>query len=517
MRIACVHLPSFALQVEVRSAPHRAGTAFAVSDAPPEGRRATLLVCSRAAWREGVRPGMSTAQARALVPECEVVAGDAARCRRHLESLAEALLAFSVTLEVSAEGAPHSALYLRVPDRRREDRYAAHLLEVIGRHGYRARVGVADDRFTAWAAAVAPPRGGQLFLPASAIVPKGGAAAFLAPLSLDLLPLDDDLRQVLTTLGVATLGDFAALPPPSVGRRWSRGGVDFQKLAAGQGPRALHSFHPGEAICETVELDDEVGEFEPLSFLLRPLADRTSDRLRGRQKAVGRAVLRLRGTRGAHTEIPLEPSRPATSGQALVELARAALAERRLAHAVVSVELAVLEECEPEREELDLFEGRDVRTGAEAVDVAIARLEALLGKDAASAAELVDCHRPEGAFRLVPFAPPLQHRKSARASRRRPERQRCPQPALPLVMNGLRGALRLVEPPRPQPPDLGAIVVDGSCAAVAHTRGPTRLDAEWWSRDPVARDYYEVETEDGGRYWVYRDASGGYYLHGIFD
>ena len=52
-------------------------------------------------------------------------------------------------------------------------------------------------------------------------------AAFLAPLPLELLPLEDEVRQMLHTLGIHTLGDFAALPPPSVGRRWNQGGVDY--------------------------------------------------------------------------------------------------------------------------------------------------------------------------------------------------------------------------------------------------------------------------------------------------
>lgn len=518
MRIACVHLPSFALQVQVRLAPHRAGTAFAVTDAPAGSARPKILVCSRRAWELGVRPGMSATQARALAPECEVLPGDPARCRRSLEALAEALMPLSVTVDAGEGEAPHQAIYLRVPRSRRGDVYAARLLEVIGRHGYRARVGVADDRFTAWAAAAAPPREGRLFPPAHTVVPRGAAAVFLAPLSLDLLPLADDVRHMLTSLGVRTLGDFAALPPPSVGRRWSRDGVDFQKLAAGDGPTVLRPFSPRDEVVETVDLEDEVSELEPLSFLLRPLADRVADRLRGRNAAVGRAALRLRGRGDEHTEIVLEPSRPTASGRALVELARASLADRALAHPVVAVELAVTDEAEPELEELDLFDARDGKTGPEAVDVAIARLEALLGADAASAAELVDSHRPESAFRLVPFAPPVRTRKATRKGRpRSARRSRCPQPALPLVMNGLTGALRLLEPPRPQPRDLAAIDVDGARAAVVETRGPTRVDTEWWTSEPVARDYYEVETEDGGRYWVYRDPSGGYYLHGIFD
>jgi len=47
---------------------------------------------------------------------------------------------------------------------------------------------------------------------------------------------------------------------------------------------------------------------------------------------------------------------------------------------------------------------------------------------------------------------------------------------------------------------------------------PISLEGEWWTENPFARDYFEVATSDGGRYWLYRDhADGRFYLHGVFD
>ena len=60
--------------------------------------------------------------------------------------------------------------------------------------------------------------------------------------------------------------------------------------------------------------------------------------------------------------------------------------------------------------------------------------------------------------------------------------------------------------------------LDGARHQVTNVSGPTRLEAEWWTDEPLARDYYEVVTEEGGRYWLYRDRrSGGFFLHGVFD
>lgn len=44
---------------------------------------------------------------------------------------------------------------------------------------------------------------------------------------------------------------------------------------------------------------------------------------------------------------------------------------------------------------------------------------------------------------------------------------------------------------------------------VARADGRERVRGEWWLADDElssVRDYYRVETEGGGRYWIFRDA-----------
>jgi protein ImuB len=536
MRIACVYLPSFALQVHVRQAPHRAGTAFAIIHGPRDdkgelvGPKRKILVCSKAAWEMGLRPGMTATQARALAPEATLLPSDPTSYQRALEALGESFLALSVTVDIGSkeigqkELVPHLAIYVRVPKKSRGDDFALKLLTALDRQGYRGRVGIADNRFTSWVAAQGArmPKEGDLFAKEYCTVPQGGSAAFLAPLPLDLLPLSDDIQQMLETLGVTTIGDFADLPPPSVGRRWNENGVDFQSLAQGEGPTLLQGFSPRDQIIESIQLDDEVTEIEPLAFSLRPLADRACDRLRGRSMAVGRALLRLRGRDDACSEFPIEPARPTLDGRSLFALLRAVLQDHKLEHPVLEIELTITQESDPEIEELDLFDHRDGRPSPEAVDVAIARLESMFGKDSVSSAELVASHRPERAFQLTPFAPPKKPRRTRKKRGGRRKRiQQAQQATLPLVMNGTSGALRLLDPPRLQECSssrIQNITIEGVQRPVVAVCGPTKVDSEWWSESPVERDYYEVQTEDGGRYWVFKKRTDGkYYLHGIFD
>jgi protein ImuB len=56
---------------------------------------------------------------------------------------------------------------------------------------------------------------------------------------------------------------------------------------------------------------------------------------------------------------------------------------------------------------------------------------------------------------------------------------------------------------------------------VTHADGPERIAPEWWRGDKngPSRDYYRVETDQGGRYWIFRDAptdeGGRWWLHGF--
>ncbi len=63
---------------------------------------------------------------------------------------------------------------------------------------------------------------------------------------------------------------------------------------------------------------------------------------------------------------------------------------------------------------------------------------------------------------------------------------------------------------------------DGVTHKVRRADGPERIEREWWMDKGEHRDYYQVEDEQGRRYWLFR--SGHYdqnekkqwYLHGYF-
>ncbi|NYF32550.1 DNA polymerase Y family protein [Sphingopyxis sp. JAI108] len=93
---------------------------------------------------------------------------------------------------------------------------------------------------------------------------------------------------------------------------------------------------------------------------------------------------------------------------------------------------------------------------------------------------------------------------------------------------------------RPEPVDVVALLPDDAPRLfiwrrkryrVTHGDGPERLQGEWWRDGGIegethltVRDYYQVETETGGRYWLFRLGDGvnpatgsmRWFIHGAF-
>jgi protein ImuB len=476
MRIACLYLPAFRLQVMVRKAPHLAGTVFAVLDEAP-GQIARISAASRAARQAGVTLGMTATQARVVCPDLDCVDGNPDDDEQVMRALGEAALALSVTVDITRQG----TVFALVPPTRRAATFGERLLGTTSQQGLLGRVGIADDRFTAWAATQMGHT--QETPPVRAIKPHG-SAAFLAPLELALLPMDADVRRTLRLLGVRTLGDFAALPPPSVGRRWAQKGCELQALARGQDKTPLSPYVPTEPIGEGIELEHEISGLEALSFVLRPLLERVAVRLTGRGRGAQKIQITLAGSSTTQTTVPVAPAQPTASARTLFELARVHLAERTLSHPVLAVQVSVLEEGDVPTEELTLWD--TAPASRDSLDVVIARLRAAFGQGAAFGVVLRESHRPEGAFEKAPFG------------KAGPERPQLPYSG--------PGVLRLLPSPI------------AACKPTVDGKTPVRLQGEWWTDAPLHRDYYEVETDDGAHYWLFRDhRDGRLYLHGVFD
>jgi nucleotidyltransferase/DNA polymerase involved in DNA repair len=329
MRIACVHIPQFALQCATRLDPTLRGTPVAVVSGVGPGGGASgvraggvlhapiVLACSRAAWAVGVRLGMTATAARGLSSQLQVVTAESMIERETVRAIADSMLALTSLVDVGGRvgaGGAHLAMYAEVPAKTRGATFGDRVLGLLDELGFTARIGIADDRFTAWVAAAhggAEDRG-------VVSVPRGGSAAFLAPRPLSLLAIPVEVQHMLEALGVRTLGEFASLPAPSVARPVE---ADYQALARGESGSHLRPYTPEAPVREEIvvhagvapevdpaqagvlSLGGSVGATAVISLVARHIALR----LAGRGRLVARLeVAAVQGATETEIAVPID-------------------------------------------------------------------------------------------------------------------------------------------------------------------------------------------------------------------
>jgi nucleotidyltransferase/DNA polymerase involved in DNA repair len=63
----------------------------------------------------------------------------------------------------------------------------------------------------------------------------------------------------------------------------------------------------------------------------------------------------------------------------------------------------------------------------------------------------------------------------------------------------------------------GVLVWRGERTTILSLSGCERFETEWWSDEPLAREYVIAELSDGRKLWLYFEPSGELYVHGAFD
>jgi protein ImuB len=227
--------------------------------------RGEVYACSHAARLDGVRRGMRRRDASAHCPELIVVEHNLERDIRAFEAVLSTIEDTTSTVTPIRPG----LCALNVPSRYYggEREAAAVMAEQLVAIGvWDCRIGIADGIFTAeHAARQAAPQN-------CCVVPRGGAAAFLAELPVSVLE-DLELVSLLRRLGISTLGDFAALPASDVATRFGSQGAMIHRLAGGMDSRIAAARRPPLDFDQSLDFDPALETVEPVAFSSRQTAD----------------------------------------------------------------------------------------------------------------------------------------------------------------------------------------------------------------------------------------------------
>jgi len=268
--ICCVRTPHPSLVAAWLMAPALRGRPLILGGLAYE--RGSVTTASIEARTQGVIEGMSLNQAQQFAPDAVFQPVDEEATARVRQSLLSTLHHF--TPDVAAGEDPGCAflrldrLALRWPDR-------SQLLAAITGAVDRAirvtpAVGVASSMFVSQVAAERATAGTPV------IVEPEQTRTFLARLPIDILPLDDDLREYLELLGLRTIGRLQAISRPAFRRQFGHKALDIYDLALGTDRRRLRPWRPPVRIEESEPLDPPVDNTEAVQFIARALAERVS-------------------------------------------------------------------------------------------------------------------------------------------------------------------------------------------------------------------------------------------------
>ncbi|WP_193763193.1 DUF6504 family protein [Methylorubrum sp. Q1] len=495
-RVVSLYLPAWPTDRLRRSGSSAAPPDEPLATVAQDGARRGLAGVDAAARRLGLRPGMSAAQAQALVPGLHLVPADPeadaaalARlglwCQRYAPIVA---LDPPDGLMIDITGAAHL--------HGGEAPLLADLSARLERSGILARLALADIPGCAWGVA----RFGE-----GGIVPRGGAEQAIAGLPVAALRLGFEAVRALQDVGITRVGHCLDKPRASLRLRFGAELLFRLDRALGREPEPLTALEAPETPRVALRFAEPVGARESLERVVADLCARLVPELERRGLGARRLDLVFVRVDRLDQAIRIGTAGPSRDAAHLARL----LGERlSLIDPGFGIEEAVLSasRVEPlaERQDTHLAAGPQAPDLAALVDTLLVRLGAAR------------------VYRLAPVESDL------------PERAVCRVPALAAPLGALwptdlpRPA-RLLAPPEPvtamaEIPDAPPLffVWRNTRHRIARADGPERILGEWWVADAEAdltRDYYRVETEAGERFWLFRDgpmeANGRWWLHGL--
>ncbi len=381
------------------SSSHTAGDKPVVTVAS-RGQALHIAHLSRAAYEQGIRPGQTLADAKAMVPDIVTCDDDPSADRGRLESLA--IWAGCLSPVVHIEG--DDTLIADVTGCEQLFKGEANLLsraiEGLEAQGFAARGAIADTPGGAWAIAHAHSE-------PAVVAPPGQTAAELVALPVWSLRIDPKTAASLASVGVQTIASLLYLPRSSLASRFGEALLDRIDQALGDLPEVLTPYKPPSALTSKFHLGTATVQIDRLTEAIRLALKRFCKQLERRVGGVRQMfvtfycpdVITEDGSQTRRVTLQVSLSRPTRSAKHLFSLLTVLLDNLHLPAPADSLTLWA--------REIDSLDGRQEELFAtdsgHAWDLGdlLDRLAVRLGPEAVACPELLSEHQPELAFRYV--------------------------------------------------------------------------------------------------------------------
>jgi protein ImuB len=462
------------------------------------GQRRLLASVDDASARLGLSAGMTVTHAQSLVPDLCVLNAAPEEDEASLFRLAVWCVRYSPLVTPD----PPDGIFIDVAGSAHLFQGEAALIrdvcQRLATQGISAKAALADTPGCAWAMA----RFGD-----PSIVSPGRCSEAIASLPVASLRLPAAVISSLHDVGIERVAHIASKPRASLKLRFGGDVLLRFDQALGSAQEALTSLVPPEVPRAELRFAEPVGDPEDLKRIINKLADMLCAELEKRGIGARRLDLIFIRVDNIAQAARIDLSRPYREPRHLSKLLSERLVVIDPGFGIESANLtASWVEAITERQTV----GR--RLHDEGSDVDITQLVDTLGVRLGQ----------NNIFRLAPVESALPERGVKRVSALHPAKgsswpTNLPRPA------------RLFEHPEKveavaelpdHPPRL--FIWRNVRHRIAKADGPERIHGEWWMSEretQSVRDYYRVETADGSRYWLFRDApaeqGGGWWLHGV--
>lgn len=467
--------------------------------AVPDHGRLRITATNLLAEKKDLYTGMVVADAKALVPELEVIDEIPGLNERILKAIGLWCIRFTPIISVDAP----DGLVLDISGCAHlwegERGYLREIITRLKDRGYDVRAAIADTIGTAWAIS----RYGKT----TAIIEPDAQFAALQCLPPAALRLEQSILDRLSKLGFRSIGSFVGLQRSILRRRFGAELLQRIDQALGTIEEYRNPVIPVEAYQERLPCLEPIRTATGIEIALQRLLELLCERLHKEGKGIRKAIFKGYRIDGKLVQIQIGTNRPTHYIPHLFKLfeLKISLIEPALGIELFVLEAPKVEDVPLEQETIWANEkkGLDDQNLAELLD----RIAGKVG------ANTIHRYLPEEHYwpeRSVKIASSLQDRPaiSWRTDRPRPVQ----------LLN------------RPQPIEVTAPIPDyppmlfrykDKVHKIKRADGPERIEREWWIDEGEHRDYYNVEDEEGCRYWLFRSGhysgeASQWFIHGFF-
>jgi protein ImuB len=467
-----------------------------------------LVAIDEVSRRIGLRKGQGVTDARAKIPDVDVIEADPIADRKLLESIADWCDRY--TPLVALDGV--DGLFLDITGSSHlfggEKALFDDILARLFHMGFDVQAAISS----APGLSSAVSRHGEPAI----IAPDGGEEA-LARLPVRALRLGEESVELLVKSGLKQIGDLIGQPRAPLARRFGPMLMLRLDQALGFEEEAISPRRPVAALSAERRLAEPILDEDNVLLLLGKLGESLKRRLEARGEGGKLFELLLFRVDGKVFSIRAGTAMPVRDPARILALFRARLSaihdDIEVAYGFETVRLNVLQAA-PFAELQPDFQGRNRQdeTLADFID----QMSARFGPELLAVPVLFQSHVPERAGQLLPVVDVASGDGDPGFYAERPVRP------LRLFVHP-----EPIESPVAEVPDGPPLSFRWRRVTIRITRaeGPERIAAEWWidGQSAPTRDYFRVEDDAGRRYWLYREGlyergagSPRWFIQGVF-